>query len=430
MRASESYFPTLREIPAEDEVISHRLMLRAGLVRKLSAGTYSYLPMGLRVLLKVTRIIREEMANAGALEVLMPSLQPADVWKKSGRYDKMGPEMIRFRDRHGKETVLGPTHEEIITSLISGELRSYRDLPKTFFQIQTKFRDEARPRFGVIRTSEFIMKDAYSFHRDEKSLDETYKKMYGVYTRIFHRCGMNAIPIEADTGVMGGDNSHEFMIPASCGEDFVVRCKACSYAASMDRAAKKMTPAGAAEQVVPRNGDACPQCAQPLEILPGIEVGHIFMLGTKYSTALEAMYLDEDGKQKVFIMGCYGIGVTRIIPSIIEANNDEAGIRWPVSVAPYTVVVIPVNPDAAVKEAAETIYQDLRKSGIEVLLDDRDLSGGVKMKDADLIGFPLRVVVSNKTLQQSAVELKVRTEAQFSMVPLSEIVSRLITASS
>ncbi len=331
MRASESYFPTLREIPAEAEVISHRLMLRAGLVRKLSAGTYSYLPMGMRVLLKVTRIIREEMANAGALEVLMPSLQPADVWKKSGRYDKMGPEMIRFRDRHGKETVLGPTHEEIITSLISGELRSYRDLPKTFFQIQTKFRDEARPRFGVIRSSEFIMKDAYSFHRDEKSLDETYKKMYGVYTRIFHRCGMNAIPIEADTGVMGGDNSHEFMIPASCGEDFVVRCKACSYAASMDRAAKKMTPAGAAEQVVPRNGDACPQCAQPLEILPGIEVGHIFMLGTKYSTALEAMYLDEDGKQKVFIMGCYGIGVTRIIPSIIEANNDEAGIRWPVS---------------------------------------------------------------------------------------------------
>lgn len=413
MRWSLAYIPTLRETPSEAEVASHRLMLRAGLMRKLSAGTYSYLPLGIRVLQKVTRIVREEMTRSGALEVLLPALQPADLWKQSGRYEKMGAEMVRFKDRHGKEMVLGPTHEEVITQLVSGELRSYRDLPKTLYQIQTKFRDEQRPRFGVIRSCEFLMKDAYSFDRDEAGLAVNYQRMYDAYSRIFERCGLETVPVEADTGVMGGDDSHEFMVMAANGEDAVARCSACSYAASKDRAAKG-------------EGDPCPRCEKPLKLLPAIEVGHIFKLGTKYSASMGATFLDEDGKQKPFIMGCYGIGVSRIVPAVIETHYDAAGIQWPVSLAPYLAVVIPINPDdEAAREAAEMLHRELLEAGLEVLLDDREVSGGVKMKDADLIGFPIRIVLSSKTLQKSSVEVKIRTESESTLIKPSEVIPLL-----
>ena len=414
MRWSLAYIPTLRETPAEAEIASHRLMLRAGLIRKLSAGTYSYLPLGMRILLKVIRIIREEMTRAGALEVLLPALQPAELWKRSGRYDKMGPEMVRFKDRHGKEMVLGPTHEEVITQLVTGELRSYRDLPKTLYQIQTKFRDEQRPRFGVIRSCEFLMKDAYSFDRDAAGLNVIYDRMYDAYLRIFKRCGLETIPVQADTGVMGGDDSHEFMVLANSGEDTVVRCPGCSWAASQDRAAK----------VVKEN--ACPECGKPLQPLPAIELGHIFKLGTKYSASMEAMFLDEDGKQKPFIMGCYGIGVSRILPAVIETHCDEAGIRWPASIAPYLAVIIPINlDDAATREAAEILHREALEAGLEVLLDDREVSGGVKMKDADLIGFPVRIVLSSKTLQKSSVEVKIRTESEPTFIKPAQVIPLL-----
>lgn len=423
MRWSLAYIPTLRETPAEAEIISHRLMLRAGLMRKLSAGTYSYLPLGMRVLQKVTRIVREEMTRAGALEVLLPALQPSEIWKKSGRYEKMGTEMIRFKDRHGKEMVLGPTHEEVITDLIAGELRSYRDLPKALYQIQTKFRDEQRPRFGVIRSCEFLMKDAYSFDRNEAGLTVSYDRMYDAYTRIFERCGLEALAVEADTGVMGGDDSHEFMVLAKSGEDTVVRCPGCSYAASKGRALKQVHPEGHADL---KEGDSCPRCKKPLKLLPAIEVGHIFKLGTKYSASMGATFLDEDGKQKPFIMGCYGIGVSRIVPAVIETHQDEGGIQWPASLAPYLAVIVPINPDdGAVQEGAEMLHRELLEAGLEVLLDDRDLSGGVKMKDADLIGFPIRIVLSSKTLQKSSVEVKLRTESETTLVKPSEVLPLL-----
>ncbi len=426
MRWSLAYIPTLRETPAEAEVASHRLMLRAGLIRKLSAGTYSYLPLGMRVLQKVIRIIREEMTRTGALEVLLPALQPAELWRRSGRYDKMGPEMIRLKDRHGKEMVLGPTHEEVITDLVAGELRSYRDLPKTLFQVQTKFRDEARPRGGVIRSSEFLMKDAYSFDRGEQGLEVNYQRMYVAYTRIFERCGLQAIPVEAETGVMGGDDSHEFMVLAPSGEDTVVRCGGCPYAVSLDRAARDLKPAGAADAAPPKEGDPCPKCRKPLRLLPAIEVGHIFKLGTKYSSAMGAAFLDEDGKQKPFIMGCYGIGVSRILPAVIEAHHDDAGIRWPAGIAPYQAVIIPLNAEqAAQREQAEALYRDAIAAGFEVLLDDREVSGGVKMKDADLIGFPVRILLSEKTLQKSSVEFKLRGEAEPALVPVPKAQAHL-----
>ncbi len=415
MRWSNAHIPTLRETPTEAEVVSHRLMLRAGLIRKLSAGTYSYLPLGMRSLSKVIAIIREEMDRAGALEVLLPALQPAELRKRSGRYDLMGPEMIRFKDRHGNEMVLGPSHEEVMPVLISGEIRSYRDLRKRLYQILVKFRDEPRPRFGVVRSCEFIMKDAYSFDRNEEGLHKSYEKMYQVYRRIFERCGLETLPVAAETGVMGGTDSHEFMVLSPRGEDTVVRCSGCSYAASKERAAKDL-----------KEKDVCPKCAKPTQTLNAIEVGHIFKLGTKYSQSLSATFLDEDGKEKSFIMGCYGIGVTRILATVIETHSDNSGIQWPVSVAPYPAVIVPINlGDPKTKEAAEKLYAELLQAGLEVILDDREVSGGVKLKDADLIGFPIRILLSEKTLQRSSVELKLRAESEASLTPLSEVLPAL-----
>ncbi len=426
MRWTRSHIPTLREVPTEAEVVSHQLMLRAALIRKLSAGTYSYLPLGQRSLLKVIQIIRQEMNRAGALEVLLPALQPAEVWKRSGRYATMGPEMIRFKDRHGKEMVLGPTHEEVITQLVSGEIRSYRDLPKTLYQIQVKFRDEPRPRFGVIRSCEFLMKDAYSFDRDEKGLEVSYQGMFDAYQRIFERVGLKAIPVEAETGVMGGEDSHEFMVLAQSGEDTVVCCTACSYAASKGRAARDCKSETTDEVRYPVEGDPCVKCGKPLKLLAAIEVGHIFKLGTKYSSTLSATFLNEDGKQKAFVMGCYGIGVTRILAAVIETHHDEAGIRWPLTIAPFPIVIVPINlGDSATRREADALYEKVTQAGLEALLDDREVSGGVKLKDADLIGFPIRILLSEKTLQQSSVELKLRSQASSTLVKSSEVVGSL-----
>ncbi|MFN7140259.1 MAG: proline--tRNA ligase [Limisphaerales bacterium] len=547
MRWSQALIPTLKESPAEAEIASHKLLLRAGLIRKLSGGLYTFMPLGLRVLQKVEQIIREEMNRAGALEVLMPALQPPEIWQQSGRYETAQDVFFKVRDRAKKEWILGPTHEEVITNLVAGELSSYRQLPKNFYQIQTKFRDEIRPRFGLMRAKEFIMKDAYSFDASDEAAQVSYQKMYDAYTRIFQRCGLKAFPVEADTGVMGGKFSHEFMVPAETGENEVVYCDSCNYAANIEKATSrhmmhadlgeggdalekfatpgvvtidaltkepynvsahrqiktlvyivenkpvlillrgdhqlneaKLTgvlgtatfrPATADEIVeilkarpgslgavgvkhVPvyadevlrgtkqmttganedgfhiRNvsierdievkqwsdlrlaqaGEACSKCGQPLKIRRAIEVGHVFKLGTKYSVAMNALYLDEAGTRQPAVMGCYGIGVTRTVQAIIEQLNDKDGIIWPLSVAPYQVCLTPLTatPGSQTLATAEKFYAELNAAGVETILDDRDERPGVKFKDSELVGFPIRVNIGEKSLAKGEVEIKVR----------------------
>ncbi len=544
MRASKMLLKTLRETPAEAEIASHQLMLRAGLMRKLAAGIYSYLPLGLKSLRKVEQIIREEMDAAGAQELLMSALLPAEAYQASGRWEVFGPEMFRLRDRGARDFCLGPTHEEIFTQTVKAEVSSYKQLPLTLYQIQTKYRDERRPRFGVMRSREFTMKDAYSFDLDEAGLDISYQKMYDAYCRIFDRLGLDYIVVDADSGAMGGSGSQEFMVKSDTGEAVIAFCPHCGYAANDEKAAcvpEKMeaevpkpiakihTPkAGtieelvgylgtdskhfaktliytAAEQtvavmvrgdrevnetklanllgvneqdlalaeaevvsavtnarvgfagpvglsipvycdlevaqmtnfIVGANetdyhyenvnmtdfqpaavadlrtivaGDACPHCGKPIETTRGVEVGHIFKLGTKYTEALDCTCLDENGKAKTPIMGCYGIGVNRTMAAVIEQNHDENGIIWPVSAAPYQVVVVPVKRDDEVQATmAEAIYQKLLSQGIEVLLDDRDERPGVKFKDADLIGIPVRITVGKKAAE-GLVEYKLRRD--------------------
>jgi prolyl-tRNA synthetase len=546
MRWSQTLIPTLKETPAEAEIVSHKLLLRAGLIRKLTGGLYTFLPLGLRALRKVEQIVREEMNRAGALELLMPALQPPDIWQQSGRYESAKDVLFKVRDRAKKEWVLGPTHEEVITTLVAGEINSYRQMPKNFYQIQTKFRDEIRPRFGLMRAKEFVMKDAYSFDATDDAAQVSYRKMYDAYARIFQRCGLKTIAVEADTGVMGGKFSHEFMVPAEMGENEVVFCDGCGYAANVDKAQSKVqgpkskvpslpiekfaTPGvvtiealskapynvaadvqlktlvymaeskivlimlrgddqlneakligalgtatlraaeseeifaalgahpgslgavgltklpiyaderlrDAAEMTTGANadgfhwrnvaigrdiqvtqwadlrlvqaGEACPKCGQPLKVQRAIEVGHVFKLGTKYSEALHALFLDESGKQQPAIMGCYGIGVTRTMQAVIEQSHDDNGIIWPISVAPYTVCITPLNvaPESAVMQRAEQIYADLTARGIDVILDDRSDRPGVKFKDSELVGFPIRVGVGEKSLAKGEVEVKPR----------------------
>jgi prolyl-tRNA synthetase len=546
MRWSQTLIPTLKETPAEAEIASHKLLLRAGLIRKLTGGLYTFLPLGLRALRKVEQIVREEMNRAGALELLMPALQPPDIWQQSGRYETAKDVLFKVRDRAKKEWVLGPTHEEVITTLVAGEINSYRQMPKNFYQIQTKFRDEIRPRFGLMRAKEFIMKDAYSFDATDQAAQASYRKMYDAYARIFQRCGLKTIAVEADTGVMGGKFSHEFMVPAETGENEVVFCDACSYAANVEKAtsaaakseirnpkseveqfptpgvvtiealskppysvaadqqiktlvymaeskivlilmrgddqlneAKLIGALGtatlrpaeaeeifaalgahpgslgavgvtkfpvyadehlrdAAEMTTGANadgfhlrhvaigrdiqvahwadlrlvqaGEACPKCGKPLKVQRAIEVGHVFKLGTKYSQALNALFLDEAGKQQPAIMGCYGIGVTRTLQAVIEQSHDDNGIIWPISVAPYTVCITPLNvaPDGAVMQLAEKIYADLTARGVDVILDDRNDRPGVKFKDSELVGFPIRVGIGEKSLAKGEVEIKPR----------------------
>jgi len=558
MRWSETLIPTLRDDPQDAEILSHKLMVRAGLIRRLAGGLYTFLPLGLRALRKVEQIVREEMDRAGAIEVLMPALQPREIWDRSGRYDVIGEVMFKLRDRQDRELVLGPTHEEIITDLAANEIKSYRQLPRTFYQIQTKFRDEIRPRFGLMRAKEFIMKDAYSFDLGWEEADASYQAMYEAYTRIFQRCGLTTRVVEADTGAMGGKWSHEFMVLAEAGEDGLVECEACSYAANLERAERAITENGAGDETtggettcevhtpdcrsvqevsqflgcrpdqliktliyvidgrpaavlvrgdrelndkklaralgtpdlalagddviervtgapvgfagpvgldVPlyadnglkghrdgvtganrenyhlvhvdldrdaavtayhdlalvREGDACPRCDGTLRERRGIEVGHVFKLGTKYSESFDACYLDVKGRRTPMVMGCYGIGVTRTLQAVIEQCHDDNGIVWPLSVAPYPVLLVLMDPDdAAVAEHAARLQADLSRAGVDVLLDDRNERPGVKFKDADLVGIPIRVVIGERALAKKSVEVKARTEAKPELVPLGD----------
>lgn len=392
---TKAFIPTLKESPQEAESISHRLMLRAGLIRMLFAGAYSYLPLGFRVLRKIEDIISQEMDSAGATQLLLPVLQPLDLWIKSGREKDIGEIMIRFTDRRGRNICLGPTHEEVITALTAGHVSSYKQLPLILYQIQTKFRDEIRPRFGVVRACEFVMKDAYSFDRDEAGLDKNYRAMYEAYVRIFKRCGLDVLIQEADSGVMGGKVSHEFLASSQSGEDTVLFCPKCEHT-----------------QVF-KEGSLldCKQCNSGLEKLNAIEIGHIFKLGTKYSVALEANFLDAQGKLNPMIMGCYGIGVSRMIAAIIEQNNDSDGIIWPKEVSPFQFVVLALDvTDPEIMSLALDVYETLKKENVEVLLDDRDERAGVKFKDADLIGIPYIITVGKKTLKDQKIEIKSRKD--------------------
>ena len=561
MKWSQSLIPTLKENPSEAEIDSHKLMIRAGLIRRITAGAYAYLPLGTLVLNKVINIVREEMNRAGAIEVFLPALQPLNLLEESGRLNVFGDDLITFEDRHGKTTALGPTHEEIITDIVRNEINSYRQLPITLYQIQTKFRDETRPRFGVLRSKEFIMKDAYSFDIDYEGLNKSYKLMYDAYCRIFDRCGLDYIVVEADSGAMGGDVSHEFMVPSSVGEDVLIRCLKCGYSANRERAEfapipkenhvtlqtvkevltpnkhtiqevstflkvspskmvktmiyisngepiavllrgdhevneTKLTkvlgqeavaladhttiehvtgarlgfagPVGLKTRIIAdqavsvlsnfvtganksdfhllnvnterdfkidqianvryvTKGDKCPKCNHDLDISQGIEIGHVFKLGTKYSDALKAKFLDTSGKEKSMIMGCYGIGVNRIIASLIERSHDENGIIWPLLLAPYKVIIIPVNvSDTNSMQMANSIYEDLSNNpGIEVLLDDRDLRPGVKFKDADLIGIPIKIIIGRKFTETKELEIKLRKSGEIFLARHENIKSKI-----
>ncbi|MBN3039306.1 MAG: proline--tRNA ligase [Candidatus Omnitrophica bacterium] len=412
---SKSLIPTLKEAPQDAEAVSHKLMLRSGLIRQLSSGVYCYLPLGWRVLRKAEEIIRQEMDACGAQQVLLSALQPAALWKESGRFEEIGRVMISFRDRRDKQMVLGPTHEEVITTIARAYFKSYKQLPQTLYQIQTKFRDEPRPRFGVLRSCEFIMKDAYSFDKDAEGLNKSYQDMYKAYHKIFRRCGLDFLAVEADPGIMGGDVSHEFMVPARGGEDAVAYCPSCSWASS-----------NVSENI--KKSKKCPKCSGKLDFKAAIEIGHIFKLGTKYSDALKARFLDENGKEQPIIMGCYGIGVNRILASAIEQRHDKDGIIWPEEISPYRAVILPLNiQDQASRAAALEVYNELEKRNIDVLLDDRDERAGIKLKDADLIGIPLQVIVGEKNIKQGKIEIKKRSTDERTLVESEKAISKLMS---
>jgi prolyl-tRNA synthetase len=551
MKWTQTLIPTLREAPSDAEIASHKLLLRAGLIRKLVGGVYTFLPLGLRALRKVEKIVREEMDRAGAIEVLMPALQPPEIWEASGRAETASNVLFKVKDSSGRQWFLSPTAEEVITTLAANEINSYRQLPKNFYQVSLKFRDEIRPRFGLMRAKEFIMKDAYSFDTTDEGAMASYKKMYGAYTKVFARCGLKAFPVEADTGVIGGNYSHEFMVPAETGENEVAFCEACGYAANIEKATsgipktaareigaaiekfatpgvvtiealskepykvpanrqikmmvyiadskpililirgddqlnetKLLAKTGAitarpatVEEIIPllgakpgslgavvnvpadvkvfaderlqgandmttganedgfhfKNvsierdikvtvwfdlrtvsaGEPCVKCAKPLKIRRAIEVGHVFKLGTKYSEALNATFLDESGARKHSVMGCYGIGVTRTLQAIIEQGNDKDGVIWPLSVAPYQVCITPlaIAPESEVMKLAEKFYAELSARGVDVILDDRDERPGVKFKDSELVGFPIRIGIGEKSLAKGEVEIKPRNGA-------------------
>jgi prolyl-tRNA synthetase len=560
MRTTELYSPTLREVPADAEVVSHQLLLRAGFIRRTAAGVYTYLPLAIRVLKKIEQIIREEMDRQGGQEIMMPIIQPAELWQESGRWDVYGPELFRLKDRHDRDFALGPTHEEIITTLIRGEVNSYKQMPLLLYQIQNKYRDERRPRFGLLRGREFIMKDLYSFDRDAAGLEVSYRKMYEAYTRVFQRCGLRFRPVEADSGAIGGSDTHEFMVLADSGEAIVLYCENqdCGYAANNEKAWVPATGKKSEEEPKPltgidtpgcrsveevvqflgissqkiiktilyetekevvaalvrgdreinevkllnalgclrlelagsktvqqatgaavgfagpvglkgivivadpevmemvnavtgsnaddmhylnvnpgrdfnadiikdirmvQAGEPCPHCGAKLLEAKGIEVGQIFKLGDKYSKVLGATYMDESGKSVPIIMGCYGIGVSRTMAAAIEQNHDENGIIWPAAIAPYQVVVIPVSTkDEAQVALAGELYRSLLEAGVETVLDDRPERAGVKFKDADLIGYPLRVTIGSKAVSESRVEIRIRRTGEVTLAPTSNLV--------
>jgi len=407
---SKTFIPTLKEEPQEAESASHKLLLRAGCIRMLMAGVYSYLPLGLRVLDNIESIIRRQMNACGASELLLPALQPLELWKQSGRDKLLSDIMFKFVDRKGRNLCLGPTHEEVITELVKSYISSYRQLPLVLYQIQTKFRDEIRPRFGLVRSCEFIMKDAYSFDKDEAGLAGNYALMHDVYKRIFKRCGLEILTTEADPGMMGGSVSHEFMVPAASGEDMVTACPACKFAKTGEIAGKQ----------------ACPKCKTEMQKINTIEVGHIFKLGTKYSASMRANFIDAKGRQQPLIMGCYGIGVSRLIPAIIEQNHDKAGIIWPAQVSPYQVIILALDiTQKKIMDLALKIYAQLKDAGINVLFDDRDERAGVKFKDADLVGIPLQIVLGKEAMQDNNVELKIRAQAKRRIKKETEVLAEI-----
>ena len=562
---SKTLIPTLKEDPADAEVISHKLLVRAGFIKQVSRGVYDYFPLALRVIRKIEQIVREEMNRAGAQELLMPISAPAELWQESGRWEMYGKELLRFKDRNERDFCLGPTHEEIVTDLVRRSVRSYRELPFNLYQIQTKFRDEPRPRFGLMRGREFIMKDAYSFHTDVEDCRREYDNMVQTYKRIFTRCGLSFRPVEADTGAIGGNQSHEFQVLAESGEDAIVSCNTCDYAANVEKAEvraarpagrdiaeespqlekvstpgkksvaevaeylklpverfiktlvfktgsgefvaalvrgdheindlklravlgareialadeasvaaaagampgflgpigrklrmiadlsvhgmraavtganeadahfiqvdqeRDFTPSAFADLRLAVSGDPCPRCdSGTLETHRGIEVGQVFYLGTKYSVAMGATYLDAEGRERPIEMGCYGIGISRLVAAAIEQNHDANGIIWPFSLAPFQVLLLPINyKDKAIREAADKLYQELQQNGVEVLLDDRDERPGVKFKDADLVGIPLRVTLGAKGLEKGCIELRSRRDSKTEEIPVADSVTKI-----
>ncbi len=565
MRWSKTLIPTLKEDPADAEVVSHKLLVRAGFIRQISRGIYDYFPLALKVIRKIEQIVREEMDRAGAQELLMPICSPAELWQESGRWEKYGKELLRFKDRHERDFCLGPTHEEIITDLVRRSVRSYRELPFNLYQIQTKFRDEVRPRFGLMRGREFIMKDAYSFHADVADCRREYDNMYETYRRIFSRSGLRFRPVEADTGAIGGSQSHEFQVLADSGEDAIVSCNSCDYAANVEKAEVKarrpagrditeespeltkvstpgkksvaevaeflklpadnfiktlvyktegdelvaalvrgdqeinelklravlkctdltladeaavasatgvipgflgpiglklrivadlgihgmrgavtganetdahfiqvdqerdFTPAAFADLRLAAAGDACPRCERGvLEAHRGIEVGQVFYLGTKYSEAMGATYLDAEGRERPIEMGCYGIGISRMVAAAVEQNHDANGIIWPFSIAPFPVLLLPINyQHEKTREATDRLYRELEARGVEVLLDDRDERPGVKFMDGDLVGIPLRVTIGTKGLEKNSFELRRRADGRVDEISIAEAADKI-----
>lgn len=410
MRTSKFLLATIRETPADAEVISHKLMLKAGMIRKSAAGIYIWLPLGLRVLRKVENIVREELNKIGALEILMPAIQPAELWQESGRWQEYGPELLRIKDRHERDFCFGPTHEEVITDLMRNELRSYKQLPITLYQIQTKFRDEIRPRFGVMRGREFLMKDAYSFHLTVKSLQETYAVMHEVYCRIFSRLGLKFRPVDAPTGTIGGSFSHEFHVLADSGEDQILYSDSSDYAVNVEIATAK-------------EGDKSPDGKGTLRLARGIEVGQIFQLGDKYSKAMQLAVLDENSKSITLQMGCYGIGVSRTVAACIEQNHDDKGIIWPDVMAPFAIALLPINMHKSerVKQAAEKLYNELRAKDIDVLFDDRNERIGVMFADMELIGIPKQIVIGERGLDAGTVEYKDRKTGTVQNIKIDDV---------
>jgi len=409
MRASRFYISTLKEAPAEAELISHKLMIRSGLIRRLGSGLYSWMPMGLKILRKIESIIRLKMNEAGAIELLMPAIQPSELWEESDRWDVFGPQMLKIKDRHDRLFCFGPTHEEVITDIVRKEINSYKQLPINFYQIQTKFRDEIRPRFGVMRAREFLMKDSYSFHTDIDCLKNTYEKMYKTYSEIFEAIGLNFRAVQADNGAIGGDGSHEFHVLADSGEDELVYSEETDFAANSEVA--KNYP----------DRDKLKTCR-------GIEVGHIFQLGTKYSEAMKAEFIDESGKPKPLLMGCYGIGVSRIVAAAIEQGHDERGIIFPSSIAPFEVIITPIGYDKSeeVKKVTDSIYNQLLELGCDVILDDRGLRPGVMFSEAELLGIPHRITISDKTIEAKKVEYKKREVENSKLIDLESLEEYLI----
>lgn len=412
MKQSLLFVPTLKEAPKDADVKSHKLMTRAGIIKQVAAGIYTYLPLGYRVIKKIEEIVRQELDKIGASELLMPALQPRDLWDESGRWDKYGPELMRLKDRKDRDFCLGPTHEEVITDVVRDYVSSYKKLPLALYQIQTKFRDEMRPRFGLMRGREFIMKDAYTFSESKEDLDVWYKLFTKAYIDIFNRCGLDTKIVSSDVGQIGGDEADEFMVMSEVGEDTITYCLSCSYAANQEHSKLQ-------------DGDICPVCGGTINTAKGIEVGNIFKLGTKYSVSMNANFASKDGKLEPIIMGCYGLGISRTLMASVEQHSSEDGIVWPIEIAPFKVHIIPVNINDEVQgKVAYEIYNTLKSKGIDVLIDDRDERAGSKFKDADLIGIPFRVIVG-KDAVTNKVEFIDRSNGVKKLLEISELLKHI-----